>query len=191
MLVASSVFAQTTASVFLKKMQDVNASTQSINSDFVQTRRLSIMNNPLISSGKFYYKKPGLMKWDQQLPTPYYFIINGNKVIRFDGKERKVMPSNSPQISHFKDFILGTINGSMFTSKKYDAIFKKNNNLITVELVPLQKSMLKRIEKIAMTFDFETAVLRALTITEVGGDKMEVVFTNHQINTIIDNAIFE
>jgi len=191
-LVLSSVGirAQTIESLFLERLHAFNATTTSIQSDFVQTRRLAIMEEPLISKGKFYYKKPGLMKWDQQLPTPYYFIINGNKVIRFNGKERKVMSSSSPQIAHFKDFILGTIDGSMFESNKYSSLFIKNNNFIRVELLPLQKTMAKRLEKIELVFVYKSMVLKELIITEVGGDKMEIVFSNWQINTIENNTIF-
>lgn len=190
-LSSPSLSAQSIEQLFLKKLQETNNSTQSIQSDFVQTHRLAIMEGPLISSGTFYYKKPGLMKWDQLLPTPYYFIINGEKIIKFDGKKKKEMSSNSPQFSYLKEFILGTINGDMFTSEKFDATYKKDNGLVLISLRPLQKVMLKRIEKINMVFEFDTATLKELMITEVGGDEMEIVFSKNQVNTITDNTIFE
>jgi len=190
-LSAPSLLAQSTEQLFLKKLQESNSATQSIQSNFVQTQQLAIMEEPLISSGIFYYKKPGLMKWDQQLPSPYYFIINGETVTKFDGKKRKIMSANSPQFAYFKEFILGTISGDMFTSKKFATTYVQKEEVILIELRPLQKTMLKRIEKINMVFEFETSSLKELMITEVGGDKMEIVFSHHQINTITDNTIFE
>jgi len=190
MLSFLNLLAQTTESIFLERLHTFNLTTTSIQSDFVQTRTLEILDEPLISSGIFYYKKPGLMKWNQELPSPYYFIINGSNVIRFDGKERKVMSSNSPQIAHFKDFILGTIDGSMFESDKYSTSFIKNDNLVRIVLIPQQKSMAKRLEKIELVFEYDKMMLKELVIAEVGGDKTEIIFSNQQINTIKNNAIF-
>jgi len=190
LLGSSFLFAQTTESIFLDRLHTFNADVISIQSDFEQTRSLAIMEEPLISTGKFYYKKPGLMKWDQQLPTPYYFIINGDNVIRFDGKERKVMSSNSPQIVHFKNFILGTIDGSMFESDDYAALFTRSGNLIKIELLPQKKSLARKIDRIELEFGYKKMMLKKLVITEVGGDKMSIVFTNQQVNTIENNTLF-
>ena len=131
---------------FLQRLNTSNDTVTSIQSNFVQTRTLSIMEEPLISSGEFTYKKPELMKWDQQLPTPYYFILNGVNVIRFDGEKRKKIAANSPQVSYFKDFILGTVNGSMFESEQFLSTFTKMGDKVKIVLIPQQKAMLKRIE---------------------------------------------
>ncbi len=187
---SSRLHAQSTKLIFLERLQTFNLTTISIQSDFEQTRSLAIMEEPLISSGKFYYKKPDLMKWDQQLPTPYYFIINGTKAIRFDGNKRKVMSSNSPQIAHFKNFIMGTIDGSMLKSDDYATLFTRNGNLIRVELLPQQKTMAKKIEKIELLFEYDKMMLQQLIITEVGGDIMDIIFTNQQLNVIENNTIF-
>ncbi len=117
--------AQDVKEEFLQRMQITNAEVSSIHSHFVQKRTLSIMEDVLVSAGEFYYKKPGLMKWDQQQPTKYYFILNGTKVIRYDGQKRKIIPANSPQVSHFKDFIMGTVNGTMFESEQFLSTFTK------------------------------------------------------------------
>jgi len=189
-LYITPVFAQDIKSDFLERMKMVNAETSSIESDFVQERTLSIMEDVLISSGKFYYKKPGLMKWDQLLPSPYYFIVNGNKVIRFDGKKRKVIPASSPQVSHFKDFILGTVNGTMFESKEFLSTFSRIDDEVTVILLPQQREMKKRIEKIQLIFAYDKMVLMELIIFEKGGDSTAIYFSDQKFNSISDSSIF-
>jgi len=175
---------------FLQRFYASNDTITSIQSDFVQIRTLSIMEEPLVSSGQFTYKKPELMKWDQQFPTPYYFILNGANVIRFDGEKRKKIAANSPQVSYFKDFILGTVSGSMFESEQFLSTFTKKGDKIKIVLVPQQKTMLKRIGKIELVFGYGKMVLLELTLVEAEGDKMAVHFSNQKFNTITSNAIF-
>jgi len=189
-LVVTLSSAQDIKEDFLQRMNEVNAKNTSIESDFVQKRTLSIMDEVLISSGKFLYKKPGFMKWDQLLPSQYYFILNGDRVIRFDGEKRKTISASSPQVSYFKDFILGTVNGSMFESKQFISTFSKVNDEVRVVLLPQQKEMKKRIESIQLVFSYDKMVLIELIIMEKDGDKTAIYFSNQKFNTISDSSIF-
>ncbi len=182
--------AQSIKKDFLQRLHTSNDTITSIQSDFVQIRTLSIMEEPLISSGQFTYKKPELMKWDQQLPTPYYFIVNGANVIRFDGEKRNQIAANSPQVSHFKDFILGTVSGSMFESDQFLSTFTKKGDKVKIVLVPQQRAMLKRIGKIELVFGYQKMVLFELTLVEAKGDKMTIHFSNQKTNVITSNDIF-
>jgi outer membrane lipoprotein-sorting protein len=182
--------AQDVKQEFLQRMRATNEETSSIHSNYVQKRTLSIMEDVLISSGEFFYKKPGLMKWDQQQPTAYYFILNGSKVIRFDGQKRKTIPATSPQVAHFKDFIIGTVNGSMFESEQFLSTFTKTGNEVVVILIPEQKAMKKRIDKIQLVFEYDKMILLELVIMEKGDDMTAIYFSNQKFNAITDNAIF-
>lgn len=175
---------------FLNRLNQVNDSILSLESDFIQERSLSIMEGVLVSSGTFYYKKPGLMKWDQVEPSPYYFILNGNKVVRFDGEKVKEIPANSPQVSYFIDFIMGTVNGSLFTNGQFDTKFTKKDNEVEIVLTPLNKSLKNRISNLNLVFDYDRMFLLNLVIFEASGDQTKIIFTNQEINTITNNSIF-
>lgn len=186
----SSVSAQNIKQEFLQRFEMKNKNIASIQSEFIQKRTLSIMDEALVSSGKFYYKKPGLIKWDQELPSPYYFILNGKKVLKYDGKKRQVINANSPQVSYFKDFILGTVNGSMLKSEQFTSSFTKEDNEVIVILIPQHKSLKKRIEKIQLIFEYEKMILMELVILEKDGDETAIFFSNQQFNTISNNVLF-
>jgi len=176
---------------FLKKFNEANQKMTSIQSDFTQKHVMQIMEEPIISTGKFYYRKPDLMKWDQLTPSPYYFIVTGDKVIKFDGKKRKELSVNNPQVSYFKNFIMSTVDGSIFQSKQFETLYTTKGDNYHVLLTPKDKNTRKRIEKIILTFDNSTMALTELVIKETGGDKMIITFTNQQFNIIEDNSIFE
>ena len=175
---------------FLRKYQESNTKINSIESDFVQKHHMQIMEKPIISTGKFHYKKPGLMKWDQQTPQPYYFIVKGDKVIRYDGKKRKEISANNPQVSYFKNFILGTVDGSLFESQQFDSDYFKEDGIYVITLSPKEKTMQKRIEKIILLFDVKTLALSQLKLIEPEGDFMLITFMNQKFNSIQGTEIF-
>ena len=178
-------------SEFLTKYKEMNAKMTSISSDFVQYRHMEIMNEPIKSSGKFYYKKNDLMKWDQLTPSPYYFIVNGDRVVKFDGVKRKELSVNNPQVSYFKSFIMGTVDGTLFENTQFESEFTKTNQYVKVVLSPLDKQMKKRISAIELLFGLVDLSLQRLTMFEIGGDKMIIEFTGQEFNTINDDTVFE
>ena len=186
----SGVDAQDFKDEFIERLKASNKEINSIESNFIQERVLSIMEEVQVSSGEFYYKKPDYMKWDQQEPSKYYFILNQDKVIRFDGKNIKVVPANSPQVSHFKDFIIGAVSGSLFENKLYSTEITKNGEKVMVVLIPQQRNMSKRIERIHLEFDYDRMFLVNLELVEKDGDKTIIRFSDQKLNTIADLTIF-
>ena len=175
---------------FLKRYSEVNLKTTSIQSEFIQEHHLEMMEEPIVSTGLFYYKKPNLMKWDQQEPSPYHLIVKGDEVVKFDGKKRKVLSAGNPQVAYFKNFIMGTVDGTLFESKQFESAFTKIDEHYKVLLTPTEKLLKKRIEKIELTFSENDLILQTLTIFELHGDKMILTFSNQEVNTISDNTLF-
>ena len=175
---------------FLKKIEVSTTTTQSISSDFEQIQELSILTEKQTSSGKFYFKNPGKMKWEQIEPSPYYFIFNEDAVIKFDGKVREQLPAGSPQVLGFKKFILGTVNGSIFKDNSFESSFSKEGNIVRVDMLPLKKMLKRRFDKVSFTFDFERMVLLELVFFENGGDKRTTRFFNHKIDVLEDDSLF-
>ncbi len=175
---------------FLARLKEKNKNVQSIESDFIQERTIAMMEEVLRSSGKFYYKKPGMLKWDQQQPSPYYLIISGDHVVRFDGKKKKEMAANSPQVVYFKNFIMGTVDGSLFESNQFQSTFEERDSETIITLHPQHKSMQKRFRSIELIFDSESLMLKKIVIHEPGDDTMVLIFLNQKFNTLKDDSVF-
>jgi outer membrane lipoprotein-sorting protein len=164
---------------------------QTLKSNFEQVKTISILSEDLVATGVFYYQKPGLIKWDQKEPDAYYFLINENEIIRFNGNKRQKLSPSSPRAIIFKDFIMGTVDGSIFNDKRFLSSFSKVDNVIVVELVPKEKSIKKRIGKIILYFDYTTIYLKTLMIEENDGDNTVINFFGQQINTDLDKTTFQ
>ena len=176
---------------FLWKLKARGDSIQSIVSDFIQEREIALMEEVLRSAGKFYYKKPGLLKWDQNKPSRYYLIMREDKVIRFDGQKRKELPVNSPQVVYFKNFIMGTVDGSLFRSDQFTSHVESDDEEVKMMMVPVKGNLKKRFSRIILTFDRKTLMLKNIRIEEAGGDIMTIKFFNQQFNSLEDEHFFE
>ena len=176
---------------FVFKMKQSYNSMTTLQSDFEQTKTMSIMKEDLISSGSFYYQKPDMMKWDQTSPELYYFIINKKEIIRFNGKKRQTLSPSSPQAMVFREFILGTVDGSIFEDDRFESIFSQKEKHIEVVLTPKQGNMKKRIDKITLVFNSESMFLKTLSIEEKGGDLTTIEFANQQLNNELTKSTFE
>ena len=85
---------------------------------------------------------------------------------------------------------MGTVNGSMFESEQFLSTFTKTDNEVIIVLIPEEKAMKKRIDRIRLVFEYEKMVLLELLIMEKGGDTTAIYFSNQKFNTITENDIF-
>jgi outer membrane lipoprotein-sorting protein len=174
---------------FTSLFREKNAKIRSITCDFKQVHDISVFPEPQLSSGKFYYRYPEKIKWEQLLPSKNYFVFNGNDVFISDGT--KVEKANNPQTLGFRKFFIGMMDGSIFTSDEFESTFTKVGNSILVELSPQKKIVKSQLEKISFSFDADTLLLKEFTFYEVGGDKRTATLFNHQINTLVDDGAFK
>jgi len=169
----------------------ISKDVSSIYSDFEQIQELSVLSESQVSSGKFYFINPDKMKWEQIKPSPYHLTFNGNNVYKYDGGEKQKLPLGSPQVAGFRKFIMGTMDGSIFSDKNFTNTFTQNDDIVSIEMIPQKKMLKSRFDKITLSFDFEKMVLLELMFYEKGGDTRLIRFFNHKINTIKDTSIFE
>ena len=85
---------------------------------------------------------------------------------------------------------MGTVNGTMFESEQFLSTFTKTDNEVIIVLIPEEKAMKKRIDRIRLVFEYEKMVLLELLIMEKGGDTTAIYFSHQKFNTITDNDIF-
>ena len=66
---------------FKSKAKAVANKTNSISSDFVQKKVLSIMEEEIVSKGKFLFKKENSIRWEYKEPFVYLIIINDGEIL--------------------------------------------------------------------------------------------------------------
>lgn len=164
---------------------------QTIESDFTDTKQLSILKDPLISKGKLYYLSPTSLRWEQNIPNSVLFISNENKTEVY---ENGVLNSNTSSkfiIQKIKNLILFLINGNYKDNNKFSVQYYKSPNSIRIDLFPLQKQMQKNIGKIELLFNIENFYLSEIIFYQNTNDKNTIKFENQIINNKINPSKFD
>ena len=97
--------------VLKNKLKKQAKETTSFIASFTQEKYVSFMKKPQLSDGVFYYQQADKMRWEQQKPSEYILLINGDKVrIKSNGKEENLKGVNK---------IMSKINSLMIRSEEH------------------------------------------------------------------------
>ncbi|MEB2777804.1 outer membrane lipoprotein carrier protein LolA [Algoriphagus sp. D3-2-R+10] len=184
-------FAQNQDAAFATKLQEHYKTVNFITADFTQRKQSLLFDEPLVSSGLFYYENPDRIRWEQREPSTIYFILTKDEIIQFDGESIKKSTGLNMQMSIFRQFILSTVDGSILNDPSFEKRFQSKNGKMAITLLPVDKRMTKRLTKIELVFDEKTLLLDQLKMFENQDDSTEINFTNQKINTAIPPSIFQ
>src|SRR6185503_15443813 len=75
---------------FKTKFAEEGKKVSTISSNFIQEKNLSVLEEKIISEGKFWYKKERKVRLEYQKPFRYLMMMSGDQmVIRDEQKETK------------------------------------------------------------------------------------------------------
>src|SRR5437868_8656775 len=86
-LLSSTLFAQhtgytpvTDTATFKQQFAAASQRVNSIKSDFVQEKNLSMLSEKITSRGKFWFKKDNMVRMEYSEPFQYLMILNKNDI---------------------------------------------------------------------------------------------------------------
>ncbi len=63
----------------LERLEELSAGIETIASDFTQEKYLAVFQEAMLSSGRFYFKSPGSLRWELTQPVVTGFVLKGNE----------------------------------------------------------------------------------------------------------------
>jgi len=178
---------------FRKRLSVENRLFTTIECDFTQYKHLIIMDEPLVSYGKFYVQQDDKVRLDYLKPSPYLIVLNGEKVkIATDGKSN-VYDLSSYQIasmmkSMLSSCLLGDFSG---VGRDYLMSVSEDHSVYLVIMEPLNRRIKRNLQKIEITFDKKNLSVNQLLVHESSGDYTRHVFTNKKFNTSLPDELFD
>jgi outer membrane lipoprotein-sorting protein len=168
------------------------AQTQSLSSDFIQEKHLTMMEEVLVSKGRFLFKKENNIRWEYYSPINYTILINNQKfVIDNDGKISFFDTETNKLFKEINNMILMAIQGNFVDDLNFNAIFYENKNQYLAILKP-QDELLKNImETIQIFFSKEDMSVTKINFIEPEEDFTLIKFTNRKQNITIADEQFE
>lgn len=171
-------------------MKKSSESATSVQADFEEEKSMAVLKEPQRSSGVFYYRKNDKMRWEQQKPTKYCILIDGDKLrVQENGKEKNV-GSAGRIAAQIRNLMLGLVNGNFQNSKDFTQTLSESSNAYQITLTPMNKRLKSMYKQIDLTFSKSSLRLKELTFYQKDGDKSVMKFFNEKLNQPIADRIF-
>jgi outer membrane lipoprotein-sorting protein len=176
---------------FKKEFMLTAQNTQTIKSDFVQEKNLSMLNDKIISKGKFWFKKNNLVRIEYTQPFQYLMVMNQNNVYIKDGqKENKMSAKSNKLFQQINKITVDCIQGTALTNSDFNVKVFENNTAWLIEMSPVSKGLKDFFKNINITVTKKDYAVTKIDMIEPGGDNTVISFTNREINNSIPDAIF-
>ncbi|WP_139822921.1 LolA family protein [Massilibacteroides vaginae] len=192
----SSLSAQLTPlrdiAVFQEKLKQQAADITSIESDFVQEKYLSVFEDKIESTGRFYYRKENKIRMDYISPISYEITINEGKLrMVTEGKPQVVDLGSNKMMNGMKTMISACMIGDLKgVEQEYKLSYFENPQHYVVKIQPLSQNVRAYIYEITISFNRSNFAVSTLKLSETEKDYTEFHFKNQRYNTLTTDEKF-
>lgn len=178
---------------WIEKISAETTKIETLKSEFQQKKVLSFLNNPIESTGTFWFKEENQIRWEYKTPYAYLIIMkNGILTIIDEGQESTTDLSSNVMFEQLSSLIAGSIQGSLLNEdEKYKKEFFENEKAVIVRFNPLNEQLLSYLKYIEIHFNKKTLQVDELLMMEPGEDFTQIQFINPEINLEIKEDVFE
>ncbi len=176
----------------LQAIESAQADTRTVSARFTQTKHLSLLDEPLVSTGRFIFKRPDRVRLDIDTPRAATVLVNGRD-IAIPGMSE----SDKRQIGMTPMAQLFTELGAMFggspsaLSQHFDVEAHAVPHGVAVTLIPRLPDWQRLFRRIELTFTDPQLVLSAMRLDDALGDQLEITMTDVQRNADIPDTAFQ
>lgn len=185
--------AKGTDGVFARIEKTVSG-VKAVASEFRQERRLAMLKEPALSSGRFYYEKPDKLRWEFIDPVPSGFLVNGKLAKQWKGKDNPGEAfdiQQNPVIRLIVDQIVAWTKADFVWIEQRYSIAVVKDNPIVLKLIPRSSKEKKYIDYLLISFEIDTEYVNAVEIIERGGDSTSIKFVHMVVNGPLQKDLFE
>jgi outer membrane lipoprotein-sorting protein len=176
---------------FKEQFATASQKTQSIRSDFVQEKNLSMLSEKIISKGRFWFKKDNLLRMEYIQPFAYLMIMNKNNVYVKDGsKENRVSTASNKLFKQINKITIDCVQGTVLDNGDFSSKVFENQKEYLVELIPTEKNLKIYFKTIRITVNKKDYSVIKIDMEELSGDNTLIHFINKELNVTIPDALF-
>jgi outer membrane lipoprotein carrier protein len=176
----------------IKKIQEQQKKTATLQADFRQEKELALLAKPEVSTGKFVFSRPNNVLWTYEAPKKVQMVIaNGALTTYYPelGKAERI------DVKKFEDRIfkyMGATGAIDELARYFDFTFtdSKSKPVYVLDLTPKNKAVAKRVQRIKLSIDKKTYLTSKIEYVEGDGDITRYEFTNLRINEPVPPSRF-
>jgi outer membrane lipoprotein carrier protein len=174
-------------SAWASNVDDRYAKTQDLQGEFTQETIIEGFETGFKSTGRFYLKKPGLLRWDYLEPSKEHIYVDGDEVMMYVPEHQQVVKGTLTQIAASKGplaLLLGVGKLSkQFTVVESPEVSSDSQQIPDLTLIPKPDGdTVPTIKKILLQLFTDSYLIKAITIFETSGNVSRVHFDHIQVN---------
>lgn len=177
--------------VFRQQFAAASQKLNSLQSDFIQEKNLSMLSEKIISKGKFWFKKENKVRMEYTQPFKYLMIMNGSNIYIKDGQKENRVPTNSNKLfQQINKIVVDCVKGTAFSNTDFKFNVFENKSTYLIELTPVVKNLQSIFKNINVIVDRKDFSVNSIKMIEPSGDYTNINFTNKILNTNLADALF-
>ena len=174
----------------IAQLNENAATIESIHSLFIQKKQLEFLDETIISSGAFWFKKDNNLRWVYKEPFDYAIVIRDGKFSIRDGDRVSAYDIESnPAFSEINKLIVDMVRGNI-TQARFEMEAFENIKYYLVRLVPKDVNMKKVISAMEVYFSKSDLTVAEVIMKESEKDYTHITFIDKQINEAIEDSVF-
>jgi outer membrane lipoprotein carrier protein len=192
-LIAGSQVARGDAAV-LESWLKRQASIETLEAAFTQERRLPSLKQPVTTSGKLSFSKPGRVRWQLGEPPATLALSDGTTLtlIDYSTKTARTLPAGSPQAARFS-----MLTGKGFqTAADFHAMFEVSahgidSGIHQYTLRPKDRRLRSQVPWVFLNIDPAKNELRAMELELQDKSRIRTIFHQPVFNTKLPPTLFQ
>lgn len=176
---------------FKKQFSTEAKKVQAIRSNFIQEKNLSLLEEKIVSEGKFYFKRENKVRIAYEKPFQYLMIMNGDQMLVKDSqKENKVNVKSNKLFQQVNKIMVDCVQGTILDNKDFTVRVFQNDKIWLLEMTPVGKSLKEFFEVIIIHSDKKDYTVSSIDMHEPSGDNTIIRFTQKELNVAVQDEMF-
>ncbi len=190
-LAATSLRAQTPQEQVVAAILRSGALMQTMECDFVQTRTMQLMAEPMVSKGRMYYAQPSKLRWEYTSPAPSAFILDNAKAWVVNNGTATDVSSNK-MFKGLGRMLIACLEGKVVNDgKSFRLEISESPDHWAVKLLPQKNEVKQMWISIVLHFVPSLNAVVKVEMHEKSGDTTVVDLKNMKVNCSIDENMFK
>jgi outer membrane lipoprotein-sorting protein len=176
----------------VKKVQEQQKKTRTLQATFRQEKELALLAKPEVSTGTFVYSKPNNVLWNYDAPKRVTMLIANGTLTTYYPNLNK---AEAVDVTRFEDRIfryMGVSGAIDELARYFDFTFTDNaaSPTYVLDLMPKSRVVARRVRRIKIWIDKQSYLTSRLEYVEGDGDTTRYEFTNVKLNQPIEQSRF-
>ena len=185
------VYGQKTEQEIIEKINSEAMKLASMQCEFVQTKKVVLLNDRMVSKGKMFYKQPNKLRWEYTTPYTYVFVLNGSKISLGKNQKDVIDVNQSKVFKEIASIMMNSVVGKCLSDKKsFKTTIKASNSEYIATLIPQTKEIKRLFNTIILHFDKQQSFVIRIELIEKNGDTTTIDLKNIKKNNPVNDQVF-